>query len=189
MSELVGQMFQQLRGLCSVVQDLAAQVKSLSSAAVPQSIVPPAGVPPAQSFASVVQSGSAGTPPPPQEYRTLVREELRELEEQRKRKCSLVIRGLGASSAEAAVERFVIVSEHLIGESILLSDVVRIPSETDLFRGKVADDGRGKHILDRSKELKNSPCFPQVFIRRDLTYKQRQEIKSRRATVRGAPGL
>ena len=79
-------------------------------------------------------SSSAGPPrPPPQEYRVLVREELRELEEQRKRRTSLVIRGLEAASADDAVRKFEVISEHLVEHKVALTEVVRIPSESDLY--------------------------------------------------------
>ena len=113
----------------------------------------------------------------------MVREELCELEEQRKRRSSLVIRGLEASSAQSAVRRFEEVTEHLIQQKVTLVEVVRIPSETDLYRGKVPDDSVRKLILEKAKVLKNSTQFGSVFIRRDLTYNQRKELRARRSVT------
>ena len=186
MAELVQQLFQQIKGISNVVQELVAQVKVLSSHPKPQ---PPESTSPsgfqasqAPSYAAALNS-VAGLPnpnPPADEYRTLVREELRELEEQRKRRNSLVVRGLKANSAQEAVTQFEKVAEHLIQQKVILVDVVRIPSETDLYRGKVLDDSVRKLILEKAKSLKDSAQFGTVFIRRDLTYNQRKELRSRR---------
>ena len=118
----------------------------------------------------------------------MVREELRELQEQQKRRTSLVIRGLGAGSAADAVRAFETVSEHLIDQKVTLTDVVKIPSESDLYRAKVADDSVRKNILDRARQLKNSTRFGSVFIRRDLTFNQRAEFRARRAAAEAASG-
>lgn len=95
----------------------------------------------------------------------------------------LVIRGLGAGSAGEAIRIFESVSTHLINRKVTLSDVVKIPSESDLYRGKVTDDDTRKLILDKAKHLKNSTRFDTVFIRRDLTYNQRAEMRVRRAAA------
>ena len=71
-------------------------------------------------------------------------------------------------------------SESLLGERIILSDVVAIPNHADLFRAKVPDDEQRKRLLDKAKELKHSERYKTVFIRRDLTYAQRQELMARR---------
>ena len=109
--------------------------------------------------------------------------ELRELHKQQKRRTSLVVRGLGARSAEEAVQRFERVSDHLINQKVALTDVVKISSESDLHRGKVADYSARKLILDKAKQLKNSSRFESVFIRRDLTFNQRAEMEARCATA------
>lgn len=182
--ELVAQLFQQIKGICALVQDLTREVRSLSAEPKPQHLNPDNRVPSQdleQSYAAAArgapnQPGSvAATPVPADTYRQLVREELRELDERKKRRCSLVIRGLGATSAEQAVVRFSHVTEFLIGEKVNMTEVVRISSATDLFRGKVVDDGLRRHILDNAKKLKDSEHFGSVYIRRDLTYHQRRE--------------
>ena len=138
--ELINQLFQQFKGLASTVLDLTTQVKTLSSQPRPsqdQSGNPPEPEPPILP-AQATQPGRATesavpSRPPTMEYRKMIREEVRELEEQRKRRFSLVIRGLGASTARDAVQNFEAVSEFLINQKVTLSEVVRIPSETDLY--------------------------------------------------------
>ena len=183
--ELVKHLSQQLMGICSVVQQLKNEINLMrgqpESAQTNLTIPHPpdhAHVPSSQTASA---SGTLPVPgPPSSEYRKVVREELRELQEQQKRRSSLIIRGLGADSAGAAVRAFEEVSEFLLNQRVTLTDVVQIPSESDLFRGKVADDSTRRLILDRAKQLKDTTRFGSVFIRRDLTYKQRQEIKVRR---------
>lgn len=79
-------------------------------------------------------------------------------------------------------------SEHLIGQKVTISDVARIPSESDLFRGKINDDDLRKHVLDRAKLLKTSALYGSVFIHRDLTFNQRQDLKARRAAAATSQG-
>ena len=189
--ELVKHLSQQLMGICSVVQQLKTEISQMRASPEPiqSSLVIPQ-LPPSSS----VTPGANQTVPPPgttpalgasstSEYRKVVREELRELQEQQKRRTSLVIRGLKARTADAAVLAFQQVSEFLTNQKVSLTDVVRISSETDLYRGKVADDDIRKLILDRAKQLKDSDHFGSVFIRRDLTYKQRSELRAKRASA------
>ena len=187
--ELIKHLAQQVKGICNQVQELKQVIKDMSTQPKPvhpeplpdpPTPAPTPGPAPTRTFASVAASDPR---PPPQEYRKMVREELRELQEQQKRRSSLVIRGLGAGSAAEATKRFETVSEHLINQKVTLTDVVKIPSESDLYRGKIADDSVRKLILDKAKHLKNSARFDSVFIRRDMTYNQRAEMRARRAAA------
>ena len=193
--DMVAQLYQQLRGICGVVQGLADQVKTLTAelkdrtpssgqATHPQNVP---GEQPPRTYASMAASPQCQSTAPSEDYRKMVREELRELEEQRKRRSSLVIRGLGAASAVEAVKKFEDISEHLINEKVSLTDVVKIQSESDLYRGKIINDDLRKKVLDRAKHLKGSDQYNDVFIRRDLTYNQRQELKARRAALATGP--
>ena len=112
------------------------------------------------------------------DYRRAVREELQELEERRKRRASLVIRGLQVSSSAEAVTKFKSITQHLIGESVELSEVCRIRNDADLFRGNVHDPRLRRQIIDHARELKDSR-YSGVYIRRDLTFQQREELKAR----------
>ena len=42
------------------------------------------------------------------------------------------------------------------------------------------DDELRKQLLDKAKQLKTSAQYSTVYIRRDLTYKQRQDLKAKR---------
>ena len=112
------------------------------------------------------------------DYRSMVREELLELDERKKRRSSLVIRGLKASSVAEAAAKFAEVTESLIGEKVVLSDTCRIRSDADLYRGNVHNNRQRKLILEQAKHLKDS-SFSQVYIKRDLTYLQRMQLQAR----------
>lgn len=193
--ELVAQLFQQLRGLCGSVQYLLELSKSRPSVPLdpPRVVNPelanttanihlsPQAAPGNTSLVAPMVSPHTQTS---DSYRQIVREELRELDEQRKRRNSLVVRGLAASNAEEAAHRFEVISEYLTGRKVGLTDVVKIQGESDLFRGKINDDEVRKSVLDKAKQLKNSEQFHTIFIRRDLTYNQRQLLKARQAVAR-----
>ena len=196
--EMVGQLFQQLKGICSVVQTLAEQVKTITtqigekvhsseSSNQPQPLPSSQTTQSPSTYATVTASQTAHPRAPSEDYRKIVREELRELEEQRKRKNSLVIRGLGATSASEAVKKFETLSLHLIDQKVTLTEVARISSETDLYRGKVTDDDAKKHLLDKAKQLKSSAQFSSAYIRRDLTFNQRQIMKAKREAATAVP--
>ena len=112
------------------------------------------------------------------DYRHIVRAELREMEERRKRASTLVVRGLRVGSAREAVARFSEIASSLIGEQVSFTEVCRVKSDVDLFRGNVHDSRVRKRILDNAKHLRQS-ANSHVFIRRDLTFQQREELRAR----------
>ena len=112
--------------------------------------------------------------------RASIREEVREVEEQTKRKDSVIIRGLKAENEGDLCEKFKAVSSRLIGSEIVLSGIVCINKEKDMYRAKIVSDGKRVHLLSKTKELPNYPDLQAVFIHRDLTFKQRQQLWQRR---------
>ena len=128
--------------------------------------------PPSQSAIGTEMSG---------DYRRVVREELRELEERKKRQNSLVIRGLRVKTAAEAVDKFKEISEILTGERVTITEVCQIKSDTDLFRGNVHNIRQRNLILDHARYLRNTQ-HSHVYIRKDLTYIQRQELHDRLAS-------
>ena len=71
------------------------------------------------------------------------------------------------------------ITSMFIGSRVVLSDVIRIPDHPELIRAKITDEDKRKQILEKAKTLKGLR-YDGVFIRRDLTYSQRQELKLRR---------
>ena len=69
-----------------------------------------------------------------------MRLELKEMEERKKRVSSLVVRGLRVGSAGEAATKFGEVIYALTGERTTWTEVCRIRTDTDLFRGNVRDN-------------------------------------------------
>ena len=122
--------------------------------------------------------GSRHHTPSNNEYRYVVRAELREMEERKKRVSSLVVRGLRVGTAGEASTKFADIASSLIGERVEFTEVCRIKSDVDLYRGNVHDGRIRKLILDNAKHLRES-SNSHVFIRRDLTFQQREELRAR----------
>ena len=69
-------------------------------------------------------------------------------------------------------------------QDILLVDIpldnfTCINRERKLFRGKITSSEDRRELLEKAKTLKNSR-YSGIYINRDLTYNQRQELFSRR---------
>ena len=189
MAETLAQLFQQMRGMCAVLTDLAAQVHTMSSQP-PTSPPPPPGRTHADPTAQGLHRSSdthrqhlAQSDNPPSTgsggYRLVVRQELKELQEREKRKDSIIVRGVEAASPDDFVAKFSELTQHSMGMRVELTDVRAIPSHPDLYRAKILNINDRKLLLDRAKNLRGTR-YDKVFIRRDLTYAQRAELRERR---------
>ena len=105
---------------------------------------------------------------------------MREMQERSKRRQSIIIKGLHAQSPRDLAHKFGELSLSYTGTRVEISDIIPIPNHTDLFRAKILDDDNRKLVLERAKTLKDTE-YNSVFIRRDLTYAQRKELRERRA--------
>ena len=109
------------------------------------------------------------------EFAVMVKEQVREIAEQDKRKDSVIIRGIKTSSTSDFNDVFNGATRYLLGGTpISLTDVVVLGPE--LARGRIADFNGRKNLLSASQKLGEpfSP-FAGIFISRDLTYLQRKE--------------
>ncbi|KAK3886348.1 hypothetical protein Pcinc_009490 [Petrolisthes cinctipes] len=120
-----------------------------------------------------------GPAPDRDQLRTLIREETREIEERHKRRHSIIVRGIKAISVDAFKPMFDSVCTYLTGSHVMFSNSVCISRERYIFRIKIEDDNSRKNLLDSARNLQNS-SFSDTFINRDLTYKQRGELRARR---------
>lgn len=113
-----------------------------------------------------------------------IREEVLECREREKRLNSVIIRGVMCDSAELQTKFNDIVDHLLPGNTIPLRDI--IPIKPGLARAKIMDMTQRRNLLSAAGNLRQSP-FPNVYITRDLTYKQREAKKKlRQSVVRGA---
>lgn len=168
--ELVKQLFWSVKGICVALRELTTRLDATL-----------------EQITSRQESSACSRPSPPaapfdqDQHRRQIREEVREVQEQAKRRQSVIIRGLGASSPSSAAASFSGLSEKMFGTKVELSDVVKIPNNQDLFRAKILNEEHRKLVLTRAKSLRDTE-YGHIFIRRDLTYKQRQEMKNRLQT-------
>ena len=127
--------------------------------------------------------------PPSQGIQPQVSEEMlrsvREVNEREKRKHSVVLRGLGVATTEEVIAKFGEISSFLNIGSVAISDVVRI--NENLFRGTIGNVEDRMKLLTESNKLKGT-VYDSVYIQRDLTYMQRQQViasrRSREAQAR-----
>ena len=167
------QLFQTVKKLCETVQTLSAKQDSINSEqdeSTHHRLYPSPTLPPP----------SSSTESDRDHLRTLIREETRELEERSKRKSSIIIRGLDVHDAASVGVAFDPVSRHIVGSSITLSDVTCISRDKKLYRAKILDEEVRKNLLDNTKTLHNTQ-YSHIYVSRDLTYKQRKELRERRA--------
>ena len=176
------QLFRTVRELCKTVKHLSIQVQSLhSGTAGPVPSVQGTGPAHPASFANVVKSDA---------FKIAVREEAVELEEQRKRKDSVIVKGITLDESDDMTAdfkaRFDFVCNRIIGATIPVTDLVKIDGDGNrppMFRCKILNPSLRKRLLDKARDLKDHDDLKSVFIQRDLTYKQRQTIKARRRTT------
>ena len=163
-----GQLFESVKGITSVVQNLSVQVSSLVSDFNSK----PANT---NSLPNSSSSGSASL-----DNRSVIRQEVREQQERSKRKFSIIVRGIEASNADDFSSKFKILSQSLIGSDALLSNIYCIDVSKHLYRANILNSDIRTRLLDNAKNLRNTG-YNNVYVNRDLTYIQRQELRERRA--------
>ena len=68
-------------------------------------------------------------------------------------------------------------------EAVNITGITKI--KDGLFRGEIRDRHKRLQLLAEAKKLKNSPYY-RLYLQRDLTYKQRQELARKRVYLRSA---
>ena len=122
------------------------------------------------------QAGSSST------SREVMLLELRELYEQERRQCSVILRGFNAVNQNDVKRKFADICVLLSVDQIELSGLTRI-NEMGLFRAKIMNKEQRSLLLSRVKNLRNSEAYRSVYIQRDLTYRRRQEMMVRRSAL------
>ena len=160
----IPQLFEMVRSLATTVADLTGQVRLMCS----QNVARPSSGNDFSSSSPVIRS------------RAELFSELREFDEQKKRRCSLIVKGIQATTDDQFVPVFQNVSQVLTGTAVTPDEVYCINRENKIYRVKVLDFAARKALVEKSKELKNDQNFSDVYINRDLTFTQRQELRGRR---------
>ena len=185
----VKQLYLTVKGLCSEMAKLTAKLdaaigqNSLGSSAPPPQPTPSERTVPTLSSrdfpALPPRDASVIRPSADQDYRKVIRQEVIEAREREKRRCSEVIKGLVARTADAISAEFAELSTVMMGVRVSLTDIVKIKDHPELCRAKIMDNELRALVLDKAKFLKGSQ-YDHVYIRRDLTFTQRQELNMRR---------
>ena len=179
MMELVTQIFQQMKGLCHTVQNLIDQVKVVSSKPAPAPVPAPH---PAQ------PTSDHPVKPSQDEYKSAIRKEIQEMNEREKRRTSIIVKGLTASSPKDLAQKFSQLTQEVMGTPATLADVTPIPGHANIYRAKLLNEDVRKQVLDKSKSLRGTD-YSRVYISRDLTYAQRAELFARRQARRAEAGI
>ena len=128
---------------------------------------------------------------PPNFQRESLYAEFREFDERKKRRDSLVMRGVDVASESEFLTLFGRVSNVLTGNSLRPKTVHCISTEAGPYRVQVPDFKARKAMLQNSSKFKEENDFKDIYISRDLTYNQKQERRAARATRSdglGSPG-
>ena len=126
----------------------------------------------------------SSAPPPPalNDSRAIIQEELVELREREKRRDSIVVRGLDYVDEIDFRNRFEQLSTLLINKSVHLSDITQLSPR--FVRARITNKEDRSLLLSSTSRLRNNRLFSSIFVSRDLTFRQREEIKRRRGIQR-----
>ena len=112
------------------------------------------------------------------ELRSIVREEQIELRERDKRKLSVVVKGISFSSVDSFKTTFDKITDSLINTKVDVTDIA--PVTPGLVRLNITNKDLRLQLLTSAPKLKNHQDYSRIYISRDLTYRQRAELKARR---------
>ena len=105
--------------------------------------------------------------------------QLRELRERDKRADSVIFRGFGDLPIEEVSRKFASICDVLRLPVIPLIGLTKVGT-TNLYRAKISNKELRRSLLLKAPELKNTEQFSQIFVNRDLTKQQRDEVMERR---------
>ena len=163
----VAQLFLMVKSLCAAVAKLTEKVDTVAS--IPN-VTP-----------SFQTQGTSGD-----DLRMSIREEIIEMEERRKRRESVIFRGILVDSNDDARSSMDNITRFLLNVSPPMTDLYCIDRTKGLYRVKVTDDDARRKLVMEAKNLRNNIAFKGIYINRDLTYKQRKELYERRQRNRQA---
>ena len=118
---------------------------------------------------------SSSTQPQSNDTRVFIREELIELRERDKRRDTSWVFNLWMR-----LTQFDQLTMTLLKKNMQLNDLTQL--NTQFIRARIFNKDDRISLLSSSNKLKNLRQYSSVYISRDLTYRQRQEIRNRRLT-------
>ena len=109
--------------------------------------------------------------------------QVREVREREKRRDCIVIRGFRNMSVDVLRDQMAVICDLLDIQPVVMTDV-QVIGDSNYFRARVTDADNRKELLLRCHQLRNSEEFSRVYINRDLTFQQRQDLRNRRTVAR-----
>ena len=105
--------------------------------------------------------------------------EIREVYERDKRKNSVAIRRVMNKTEQEVKEIFIGVCSYLAVGNIQISDLAKV--SPFLWSEKVLDTPSRLKLSSETKELRSSNVFKDIYIQRNLIYRQRREVLAKRS--------
>ena len=173
--EVVKQLAEMVTAMCMTVQTLVDKVDVISSRM--DSFL---------SSASTAQS-AAPLPSPAIDEATLdakIRDQCRELRDRERRRRSVIIRGVPNTDVSGVCNIFQAVSNFLVSKDISIENLQCVHQEKGIYRADIPNDDDRRLLLNQTKRLKEHASYKSVYIHKDLTYTQRQELYRRREAAR-----
>ena len=162
--DAMGQLFEMVKSIAQSVALLTTKFESIVSSGVSNSL---------HNMPSAVTAG--GT------TRDSLFAEFHEFDERKKRKESVIVRGIVAANEAEFSTIFGRISSVILGRSVVPDNIVCINHQANLYRIKISDSDTRRNILMNAKNLKDDNNYKTVYLSRDLTFLQRQELRARRA--------
>ena len=129
--------------------------------------------PPVTSSAEVPRSTS---------NRDAILAQVREVQEREKRKDCIIIRGFRNMSVEVMRDQMAVICDLLNIPLVVMTEIQMVGD--NYFRARVTDADSRRELLLRCHQLRNSEEFSRVYINRDLTFQQRQDLRNKRTVAR-----
>ena len=135
-----------------------------------------------KSYASATSKPNSRTvphQPDSKEIRKIIREETQDRLDRERRKEFLIVKGFTVDESDTDCAALISeVFEVLAGKEVTFSDFLRFDKRQDLVRVKILNERDRRLLLSNASELQNTDKS-RFFVRRDLTYLQRQELRER----------
>ena len=154
----LGQLYEMVKSIAESVTSLTAQVATL---------------------ANQISSSSQSSTSPSNFHRESLYAEMREFNERAKCKDSIIVRGSRAVNNDGLRAVLNNIGDVLLNSSIELDSIFCINREHSIYRVEIKSHDIRSRLLAESKKLKDTN-LGHVFISRDLTYLQRQELRAKR---------
>ena len=134
-SLLFNQLFETIKGLSNTVQTLFNEVKAMSQINI-------------------------HSPPLDQEkIKILVTDQYHEMEERKKRRNYIVIKGLPTANLDEAADKFKTLSKYLINKEVIPHNIMKIKNVHNMFRLRIDCDEDRTNLLTSAHNLKNNENF------------------------------